>query len=92
MYLYRFLLFINYWVVHRKDNGVILVFKGFRDRKVAVLVGFPYKNLNRTLAFPDCKRSEQRRTNRLLEAAKKHDFRDSLLPFKIPAHRLYYSI
>jgi hypothetical protein len=36
--------------VYRKGGKVILVFKGICDRKVAVLVGFPYKNLKPTLA------------------------------------------
>jgi hypothetical protein len=61
------LLLNNYQIVHRKGGEVILVFKGVCDRKVAVLVGFPYKNLGTTLAFPDRKRSEQRRKNRLLD-------------------------
>jgi hypothetical protein len=52
--------------MYYKSNKVILVFKGAYDRKITILVGFPYKNLGVTLAFADYERREQRRTNRLL--------------------------
>jgi hypothetical protein len=41
----------NCKAVYCQVSGAILVFNSVFDRKVVILVGFPYKNLNGTLAF-----------------------------------------